>query len=88
MTRNAIEVPATTLVRHFADFIAKVRYGGKTVIVMKNKARVAELRPWVASECTLAGLAAIWNITAVDDRFADDLERVNRSDRPPKNPRA
>ena len=86
MTHSTIEVPSTTLVRHFAEFIAKVRYGGKTIIVVKNKARVAELRPWVAPECTLDALAAIWNMTSANDRFADDLERVNRSDRPPENP--
>jgi hypothetical protein len=48
---------------------------------------VARLSPWPVAETTLAeGFRAWREAGRTDATFADDLERANRADRPPRNP--
>jgi antitoxin (DNA-binding transcriptional repressor) of toxin-antitoxin stability system len=84
--KNVIKVKSTDLARHFSDYLARVRYASTTVVVVKNKTSVAELRPLAGERCTLAQLLNLWRSTPADTGFADDLSMVNKSDRPLENP--
>lgn len=86
MGNTATEVSTTEIARHFGDYIARVRYGGETLVVLKNNARVAEIRPLRAPACTLRSFLDFWRKSPADPDFANDLEAVCRSDVPPENP--
>lgn len=86
MAHSTLKIPTTELSRHFGDYLARVRFGGESVIVLKNNSPVAELRALPAENCTLGEFLGRWRSIPADDRFADDLERVNNSDAPPENP--
>ena len=86
MAHSTLSVPTTELARHFGDYLARVRYGGDTIIVLKNNSPVAELRPLPAAQCSLRSFVELWRESPSDPSFADDLETVNRADRPMENP--
>ena len=86
MSSSSRSVPTTELSRHFSEHLARVRFGGETIVVLKNGAPVAELRALPSGECTLGELLDIWRNLPSDSRFADDLAMVGRLDRPPENP--
>jgi prevent-host-death family protein len=81
-------VTATELARNLGDILGKVRYRHETFIVERNGEPIARLVP--LSSRNAVGLAEglrAWRATAGHDpSFADDLERVNAADRPPRNP--
>jgi len=66
----------------------KVRFRGDSFVIERNDVPVARLSPWpAAAEGTLAeGLRSWLEAGDEDPGFADDLERVNRADRPPRDP--
>ncbi len=82
------KVSATELARKLGDILGKVRYRRDVFVVERNSEPVAKLSPLPSrSDTTLSEAFSAWVETEPsDDRFADDLERVNRADRPPANP--
>jgi antitoxin (DNA-binding transcriptional repressor) of toxin-antitoxin stability system len=83
----SVEVSSTEAVRSFAELLARVRYGGEEIIIRKNDALVAKLSPLgTARRASLGDFLRLWTPESGDSAFADDLERVNRSDTPPHNP--
>ena len=82
------KVSATELARRLGAILGKVRYRRDVFVVERNGEAVAKLSPLPShSDTTLRGAFNAWVETEPnDDRFADDLERVNRADRPPTNP--
>lgn len=81
-------ISATELARNLGDILGKVRYRHEVFIVERNGEPIARLAP--LSSGTAVGLVEglrAWRAAAVHDpAFADDLERVNAADRPPRNP--
>ena len=86
MSKSVLRVPTTEISRHFGDYLARVRYGGTTIVVLKNDAEVAELRALPAEGCTLGSFLDLWIGTHSDPDFVADLEAVGRADRPMENP--
>jgi len=86
MTRTSLEVSTTDLVRHFDDYLARVRFGGQTVIILKDKRPVAELRGLPGVGCTLRDLIDICANSHCGHGFSDDIERVNAADEPLRDP--
>jgi len=86
MNDHALAVTTTELARHFGDYLARVRFGGQMLIVLKNNSPVAELRPLPDATFTLSDFLAVWGDVPADEHFADDLERVGEADSPMENP--
>jgi prevent-host-death family protein len=80
-------ITATELARNLGDVLAKVRYRRESFVIERNGVAVARIVPVERDRtATLADLIAIWTSFEPDPEFADDLERVNKADRPPENP--
>jgi antitoxin (DNA-binding transcriptional repressor) of toxin-antitoxin stability system len=79
-------VPTIDLARHFGNYLARVRFGDSSVVVLKKGVAVAELRPLPGPEATLAGLLDLYSARPADKGFADALESVSRADQPLRNP--
>jgi prevent-host-death family protein len=79
------EVSSTELARHFSEYLARVRFGGKRIVVHKNRKPVAQLSALPSERCTLGEFLEAWG-DEHDAAFAADLERVNRTDTPGANP--
>jgi len=86
MARSVLKVPTTEVSRHFGDYLARVRFGGTSVIVLKNDVAVAELRSLPGRDATLGRLLELYSTFPVDAGFASDLESISRADRPLRNP--
>jgi antitoxin (DNA-binding transcriptional repressor) of toxin-antitoxin stability system len=86
VNKTIVEVPTTELARHLGDYLARVRYGGTRIVVMKNNTPVAELRALPPESCDLRKFLDICRTVPVDPEFADDLDVVSRADRPAVNP--
>ena len=86
MPRATLKVSTTELARRFGDYLARVRFGGQTVVVLKNKTPVAELRALPGEGCTLSDFLDICANSHCDPTFADDLEKVSAADAPLENP--
>lgn len=83
-----LRIGATELARKLGEVLGKVRFRRDSFVIERNGEPVARLTPWPTSaDSDLAeGLRAWREAAAPDPSFADDLERVNRADRPAKNP--
>lgn len=81
-------ITATELARNLGDVLGKVRYRREVFIVERNGEPIARLAPLsMGAAATLAeGLRAWKSAGPRESAFADDLERVNTADRPPRNP--
>jgi antitoxin (DNA-binding transcriptional repressor) of toxin-antitoxin stability system len=81
-------ISATALARRLGDILGRVRYRGESFVVERNGDQIARLVPVPGkATATLRGAFASWRRAGTPDRrFADDLERVGRADRPAKNP--
>ncbi len=81
-------ISATDLARRVGEILGKVRFRRDSFVVDRNGEPVARLIPMSSSEeTTLAEAVRAWlEAPTSDESFADDLERVNRADRPPRNP--
>lgn len=83
-----LHIGATELARKLGDVLGKVRFRRDSFVIERNGEPVARLIPWpTTSDTTLAEALRAWvESSEADPGFADDLERVNRSDRPPSDP--
>lgn len=83
-----IRITATELARKLGDVLGRIRYRSESFIVERNGEPVARILPMAAATAGAlgAGLRAWRDAGLGDERFADDLESVNRADRPPRNP--
>ena len=85
-----IRISATELARKAGEILGKVRFRRDVFIIERNGEAVARLIPSpLGSETTLGEGLRGWREAAAaggDPGFADDLERVNRSDQAPHNP--
>ena len=84
--QHVIKVATTELARHLGDYLARVRYGGETVVVLKNRTPIAELRGMPSGMSTFREFMDLWKSTPSDAAFADDLSAVNAADTPLENP--
>jgi prevent-host-death family protein len=82
-----ITVSSTEAARNLGECLSRIKHTGDSYILTRNNRPVAELVP-VAEEVsgTLGELVEALRLTAADAGFADDLERVNRTDQPLENP--
>lgn len=81
-------ISATELARRLGDVLGRIRYRGDSFVVERNGKPIARLTPLSGGTAgsALDGLRAWREAAAPDPELADDLERVNRADRPPENP--
>lgn len=82
------KITATELARRLGDVLGRVRFRGDVFIVERSGRAVAKLSPLPSqADVSVRDALRAWSgQAATDDEFADDLERVNRADRAPKNP--
>ena len=82
------KISATDLARKLGDVLGKIRYCGDVFIVERKGEAIARLAPapWGTAATLREGLRAWRGQAAGDASFAEDLERVNAADRPPRNP--
>lgn len=80
-------ISSTEAARNLGDCLARIKHAGETFILSKNDKPVAALGPLPGSRTiTLRELWNLWQKLPADPAFADDLETVNRADRPARNP--
>lgn len=80
-------ISSTDAARNLGDCLAKIKHTGETFILSKNDKPVAVLGPLPgARTVTLREVWETWRKLPADAGFADDLETVNKTDRPPRNP--
>jgi prevent-host-death family protein len=82
------KISATDLARTLGDVLGKVRYRREVFVVERNGEPIARIIPLSSTAAaTLAEGLRAWRAASPSDLgFADDLERVNAADRPPRNP--
>jgi len=82
------KITATELARRLGDVLGRVRFRGDVFVVERSGKAVAKLSPLPSQRAVnLRDVLAAWSDEpAADEDFADDLERVNQADRPPRNP--
>jgi len=83
-----LPISATELARKLGDVLGRIRYRGETFVVKRNGEPVARIAPLPANNAgsVIEGLRAWREAAPRDEALADDLDRVNRADRPPQNP--
>jgi hypothetical protein len=82
-----MRITATELVRKAGEVLGKIRFRRDTFLIERNGEVVARLSPVPTSGATLAEGLSVWRSSGPPDpSFADDLERVQKADRPPRNP--
>jgi antitoxin (DNA-binding transcriptional repressor) of toxin-antitoxin stability system len=83
-----IRITATELARKLGDVLGKIRYRSDSFVVERNGEPIARISPIAARVAGSLGdgMRAWRDAALVDPRFAEDLESVNRADRPPRNP--
>jgi hypothetical protein len=85
-----IRITATELARKLGDVLGKIRYRSDSFLVERNGEAIARISPIAGRPggSLREGLRAWQEAAPGDPRFAEDLENVNRADRPPRSPRA
>jgi antitoxin (DNA-binding transcriptional repressor) of toxin-antitoxin stability system len=83
-----LTISATELARRLGDVLGRIRYRGDSFVVERNGEPVARITPLAGNNAgsVLEGLQAWCEAAPHDAALADDLDRVNRSDRAPTNP--
>jgi antitoxin (DNA-binding transcriptional repressor) of toxin-antitoxin stability system len=80
-------ISTTEAARNLGDYLARIKHKRETFILHKNDKPVATLGPLPGTRTiTFREFWEVWSKLPADPKFADDLEAVNRADRPPKNP--
>lgn len=73
----ATVVSATDAARNFSDLLNRVRYRGESFDIVRGGEVVASISAATRARATAVELiAALRKVSAPDDGFADDLERV------------
>jgi len=62
MNHHIVKVATTEPARHFGDYLARARYGGDPIVVLKNRSPVAELRALPGTDCTLGTLLWLFGV--------------------------
>ena len=77
-------ITATQLAKSLSDVLNRVRYRGERFVVERNGQPVATLGPAaIPGVRTLReAVARLKNVPRPDDKFADDLEEIQRSQPP------
>jgi antitoxin (DNA-binding transcriptional repressor) of toxin-antitoxin stability system len=83
-----LRITATELARRLGDILGRIRFRGDSFVVERNGEPVARIGPVPTGGAgSLAEVFRAWvEAGPGDPSFADDLERVERADRPPRNP--
>jgi len=72
-----VRITATDAARNFSDLLNRVKYRRERFEVVRNDEVVARIEaPPDAASATVGELLALVRAHAVDDAFADDLERI------------
>lgn len=81
-------ITASELARRLGDILGRVRYRGESFVVERHNVPIAQVGPIPhAPAISLRQAALTWMTATETDRdFADDLDRVSRADRAPRNP--
>ncbi|MBI4704285.1 MAG: type II toxin-antitoxin system prevent-host-death family antitoxin [Deltaproteobacteria bacterium] len=81
-------ISATDLARKLGDVLGRIRYRGDSFVVERNGEPVARLTPLAAGTAgTLREGLGAWRSAGADvGDFGGDLAKVNRADRPARNP--
>jgi antitoxin (DNA-binding transcriptional repressor) of toxin-antitoxin stability system len=81
-------ITASELARRLGDILGRVRYRGEVFVVERHHMPIAQVGPVPhgPSVSLREAIAAWMSAPEADPAFADDLERVSRADRPPRNP--
>jgi antitoxin (DNA-binding transcriptional repressor) of toxin-antitoxin stability system len=83
----SVEISSTDAARNLGDCLARIKHTGETFILTKNEKPVALLGPLpMPRRASLRKVFEALRELPADPGFADDLERVNTSDRPLQNP--
>ena len=83
-----VRITASELARRVGDVLGRVRYRGDSFTVLRNGEPVARVVPVPSTSVvsTRDAVLAWLDAGGPDLDFADDLELVNRLDRPPESP--
>jgi hypothetical protein len=83
-----IRITATELARKLRGVLGGIRYRFDSFVVERNGEAIARISPVAGNTAGSLGegLRAWREAAPADPRFGDDLESVNRADRPPRNP--
>ena len=75
-----INLSATEVARSFSDVVSRVHYTGVTVTVERGGDPVCRIVPVGSLHATIRDLVEVLStVPAADDRFADDLDAIVRS---------
>lgn len=85
---SEIRISTTELVRSIGEVLGRFRFGGESFIVEKNGKPVAILSPYPATtKRSLKETLRAWvGAGELDERLADLLDEVGRSDAPLEDP--
>ncbi len=81
-------ISATELARKIGDVLGRIRYRGESFVVERNGVPIARITPLAtrSAASVLEGLQSWREAAPHDPDLADDLDRINRADLPPRNP--
>ena len=81
-------ITATRLARELGDVLGRIRYRGDSFVIERNGEPIARMVPIATGRAgsILEGLQAWSEAAPRDPALADDLDLVNKADRPPENP--
>ncbi len=75
-------VTSTAAVRNFGDLLSEVKHGRKEFVITRGGESVARVIPSESQTLSLREFAEFWRTENCDAGFADDLEKVQMSDKP------
>lgn len=81
-------ITATELAKSLSEVLNRIRYRGERFVIQRNGEQVAALTPiGRTSTVTLREFAELLEMAPMpDDAFADDVEAIQSSQRPPSIP--
>jgi prevent-host-death family protein len=82
------KITATELARNLSDILNRVRYKGERFVIERNGESVATLEPPPKRMTIEQFVEFLRTLPRADDRFADDLEEIRRSQGALRPPRA
>jgi len=87
MNPTSSTISTTEAARHLGDVLARIKHTGESVLLTKSNLPIARLVP-ATPPARANGAEIMKNLSELphDPGFAGDLEQVNRSDKPLRNP--